>query len=197
MIDQVAPKNSLFIYLKFLSYILQSFHDTILTLEGDSVVIADTWDVMCNLRQKLVDRFRDKYFGWEASELLKNQTASQSSRIEKDFTQFISRSLTYLEKWFDFSENNYIFHLKPLINPSQITFNQLRDIAEKLGVNRLLDMDSLYEECCRLQISPLQISGRSTLDKWVQIFKNFPNHLSNIYCILFICVQYSSDKRLL
>ena len=71
-----------------------------------------------------------------------------------------------------------------MINPSQITFNQLRDIAEKLGVNKLLDMDSLYEECCRLQISPLQISGRSTLDKWEQIFKNFPNQLSNIYCIL-------------
>ena len=100
-IDQVPPKNRLLIYLKFLCYILQYFHDTILTLEGDSVVIADTWDVMCNLRQKLVDQFRNKYFGWEATELLKNQTESQSSRIEKDFTQFISMSLIYLEKWFN------------------------------------------------------------------------------------------------
>lgn len=68
----------------------------------------------------------------------------------QEFTAFLNTAVSYVENWFSFSEDNWLFHLQPLSLASrEISYNDMETIIERLQlVGRLnTSMDELYGEC--------------------------------------------------
>ena len=68
------------------------------------------------------------------------------TRVE--FTAFLNRAIAYIEKWFDFSEENWLFSMQPLyLQHETLKFDQMERVVEKLSLVTKLDMDELYDAC--------------------------------------------------
>lgn len=138
-------------YLHFASHMLNIFNTTIKALEGNSVTIVDVFSIMDNLRTELLQRKNDKYFGYATKRKLKPIEESSPdlfNQIIGNFSLFIGKCFCYLEKWFDFSNDNWLFALKSISLRTNIEFNHIEQIIEgKLKLQRLnINMDSLYSE---------------------------------------------------
>lgn len=99
------------IYLHFASHTLNIFQKTIKVLEGNCVTIVDVFSIMDNLKSSLLQRQNDNYFGYTTKQKLKPIEQSSPvlvSKINRNFSLFIDKCLIYLQKWFDFSTDNWL-----------------------------------------------------------------------------------------
>ncbi|MEQ2250302.1 hypothetical protein ILYODFUR_038582 [Ilyodon furcidens] len=111
-------------------------------------------------------------------------------------TAFLNTAISYIQKWFDFSEENWLFLLQSLsLTSGNISFDDMEKITKRLHlVGRLnLSMDELYEECvtansleCLTTVSrekeKCQSSG--TAERWMQVLQaaDIPNIQVCIIC---------------
>lgn len=135
-------------YLSFFHNVLKIFYDVILLLEGDSMTVCELYDILSTLRTKLRQRQADSFFGVETSSLLQQFPDCKATAIKQDFSNFYRTSLSYLEKWYDFSDSNFHKHVAVLGLKSEFTFSHLCDVVEILQMRDKLNMDELYEEYC-------------------------------------------------
>ena len=61
--------------------------------------------------------------------------------MERNFCAALERALSYLEQWFDFSENNIACALQALSLKNMPTFQQIKTVAEVLKLTSVLNMD--------------------------------------------------------
>lgn len=173
------------IYLHFASHILNIFHKTIKSLEGNSVTIVDVFGLMENLKSELLQRQKDNYFGYTTKQKLKPLEQSSPDlfyQINTNFSLCIDKCLTYLQKWFDFSSDNWLYSLNTISLKTNVEFNHLEQIIEgKLNLQRLnIHMDSLYSEVIILKELQAELFNntdfmqKSTAEKWQFIFKKCP-----------------------
>lgn len=173
------------IYLHFASHILNIFHKTIKSLEGNSVTIVDVFGIMENLKSELQQRLKDNYFGYTTKQKLKPFEQSSPDLYSKTNTNFslcINKCLTYLQKWFDFSNDNWLYSLNTISLKTTVEFNNLEQIIEgKLNLKRLnIDMDTLYSEVTILKLLQAELFNNTdfiqkcTAEKWQYIFKKCP-----------------------
>ena len=167
------------VYLAFLNNVLKMFHEVVLQLEGQDGTVCELYDIMFTLKTKLQQRQVDSFFGMEASELLQEFPDREAATIKKDLSNFYNAALTYLEKWYDFTENNYQKNAACLALKSRFTFSQLCDVVEALQIRGKLDMDDLYDEYCVTLPRQQETVEKKVpvLEKWSILLKgtNTPN----------------------
>ncbi|KAL7404317.1 hypothetical protein ABVT39_012944 [Epinephelus coioides] len=81
----------------------------------------------------------------ETSTILQQFPDQKAAAIKTDLLHFYKAALSYLEKWYDFSDN-YQNIVASLALKSNFTFSHFCDAAEVLQIQKKLDMDELYEE---------------------------------------------------
>ena len=74
-----------------------------------------------NVEEKLQQRWTDKFYGSNATELLKSVEVSFSDRqkFTQDVDQFFQRSLSYLHKWYNY-EHSFFKDIAPLALVSRL-----------------------------------------------------------------------------
>ncbi|CAK6977189.1 hypothetical protein AMEX_G21453 [Scomber scombrus] len=132
--------------MAFLNNILKIFYDVELLFQGQDGTICELYDIMFTLKTKLQQQQIDSFFGMETSTIVQQFPDQKAATIKHDFSNFYKTALNYLEKWYDFTNNNYQKNVACLALKSSFTFSQLSDAVEALQIGGKLDMDELYEE---------------------------------------------------
>ncbi|XP_041844096.1 uncharacterized protein LOC121641831 [Melanotaenia boesemani] len=160
-------------YLAFLKNTLKIFHDVVLLLEGQDGTVCEIYDLMLTLKTKLQQRQMDSFFGMETTALIQQFPEQRAETIKQDFSNFYKAALNYLEKWYDFTDNNYQKNVACLALKSKFTFLQLSAAVEVLQIERKVDMDELYEEYCVTLPQQQEIVERraSVAEKWSVLLK--------------------------
>lgn len=105
-------------------------------------------------------------------------------------------AISYVDKWFDFSENNWLFSLQPLsLQHGMVTFNNIERVIGKFNLIHKVNME-LYDECTTANTilnglkedAEDQWKSKDVAAKWVAIFQatDLPNMRSIISHILSI-----------
>lgn len=86
------------VYLLFCSNVLSLFEEVVKMLERDAI--------MDSFLRRLIPRRDDKFYGYITRQTLKLLSASDANLAREEFTTFLNTAISYLEKWFTFSEEN-------------------------------------------------------------------------------------------
>lgn len=118
------------VYLYFTSHFLHILNTTIIKLEGNKVSILDIYELMNNLKNELETRIADNHFGFKTNCRLKKFTdAEKAKRIKNNFIAVLVKALAYLNKWFDFSEDNWLSLLKCVNLKSPLKYDSFEAIV--------------------------------------------------------------------
>ena len=101
--------------LNFVHNVLNIFEEAIKRLESNATTATEVYGIMVNVEEKLQQRWTDKFYGSNATELLKSVEVSFSDRqkFTQEVHQFFQRSLSYLHKWYDY-EHSFFKEIAPL-----------------------------------------------------------------------------------
>ncbi|GAA6095138.1 uncharacterized protein LOC113746684 [Tachysurus ichikawai] len=152
---------------------------------------------MSTFKQKLAQRRDDQFYGYLTKVKLQHLLPHYADRARADFTAFLNTAISYIEKWFDFSEDNWLFSRQPLsLNHGKLSFSDTERIINKLNLIQKVSMDELYDECTTANsiLNRLRDSAedewktKDVAARWVALFQvaNLPNMLSIISHILSI-----------
>ncbi|KAL4153087.1 hypothetical protein QTP88_000920 [Uroleucon formosanum] len=90
-----------------------------------------------------------------------------------DFLNFLNNAINYLNKWFDFSDLNWLKQVKCVNLSSELKYSELLNLISELKLeNKLfLNMNELYDECNRINemLPLLKEPNSNSCNKW-QIF---------------------------
>lgn len=180
--DPMNSFDEVELYLHFFHNVMPIFQQTMCSLENSATSIAEVYDIMQSLRYKLQQRKCDNFFGFAVHQAMNKIDKEKKVSYETDFLQFYTRSISYLEKWFNFSEqSNFLFLIRPLAlkHDCKLDFNALLKIIECCQFKNTVTVDVLYEELAIAQ-SVIQKHVDGTLPgskemsvflKWVSVFR--------------------------
>ena len=124
-----------------------------------------------NVEEKLQQRWADKFYGNNATELLKSVEINFCDRqkFTQEVDQFFQRSLSYLHKWYDY-EQSFFKDIAPLALDNEIKWPSLLSLVERVGIS--IDCDKLYEELCALRKvrNELLCLTSDVSNRWVKFF---------------------------
>lgn len=189
--NQVTINTDIEIYFFFLSHILPLFNECINKLQGNSISVMVIYDVMKSLKKSLEIRIKDKFFGFQTNQLI--ETSINKKLLSNDFLNFLNNSVNYLNKWFDFSDLNWLKQVKCFNLSSELVYSELLNLISQLNLeNKLsLNMNELYDECNTINemLPLLKEPNSNSCSKWQSLFKisklenqKFP--LINIYKVV-------------
>lgn len=95
-----------------------------------------------HFKQKLTQRRDDRFYGYLTKVKLQRLLPHDADVAKADFTAFLITEPSYVEKWFNFSEDTWLFSRQPL-SPSVI----LRAVTTKLNLIHKVNMNELYDKC--------------------------------------------------
>ncbi|KAM3620363.1 uncharacterized protein V6R79_022158 [Siganus canaliculatus] len=120
------------VYLLFCNNILSLFEEVVKQLESDATTCVELYSIMDSFKQKLTQRLLPQ----------------DANMARADFAAFLNTAISYVEKWFNFSEENWLFSLQPLsLDHGTLTFNDIEKVASNLILIHKVKMDDLYDEC--------------------------------------------------
>lgn len=187
-------------YIVFLNNSLKLFYDSVLEVEGNETTVCELFNVMTNIKLKLEQRLKDHFFGFETSTILQKFPTTQATAIENDLLNFYDKAVTYLNKWFDFSDQNYLKHISCLAVNREFSFQELCGAAEALNMSKQLDMDQLYDEFSVMlpRMRELAVKKDPVASKWTTLLKHakLPNMTALLSFILSIPVTNAFVERL-
>jgi len=95
-------------YVCFISNLCKVFEQTVLVVYNYAVTICDVYPTMAALRNKLKYRYNDHHFAFEVSAILESDDMPQNmkQKTELNLCSALQRAVSYLEQWFDFSDEN-------------------------------------------------------------------------------------------
>ncbi|KAK5615583.1 hypothetical protein CRENBAI_025167 [Crenichthys baileyi] len=130
------------------------------------------------------------FYGYLTRQKLHRLSPSDADVARQEFTAFSNTAISYIQKWFDFSEENWLFLLQPLsLTSGNISFDDMEKITKRLhlvgGLN--LSIAKLYEE--RVTANSLlecfttvsrekeKWQSRGTAERWMQVLQaaDIPN----------------------
>lgn len=168
-------------YLCFIQNVCCVFEKGVLALQRDDSSFCELFSVMQDVRAKLKDRLKDNYFGFGAQSILKLDCISQSLKqsIEGDFCIGLQKTVTYLEKSFNFSSDTIACTLQPFALKVAPTFKEFSDACSILGLNDETNQDLLYDEFSSSKDGMQHVVLRNELsagEKWKEFFKSCKEH---------------------
>jgi hypothetical protein len=165
------------------------FNDAILSIEGDEASsVTEVYDVMSLLKSKLQNRRDEAYFGdacMAMMEQLEELDAShQTTLFKTEFTAFYDTAISYLNKWFDYSEESFLHQAAGLSLKSEFpSFNQLKKLCllpylkEHVVKDRLFDEYSVLKDIWSAKKEDIIAQVDTPEKKWMTLLGqgNFPN----------------------
>ena len=130
---------------------------------------------MAALRNKLTDRYDDHHFGFEVSAILDSDDMPQNmkQKTELNLCSALQRAVSYLEQWFDFSDENISHVLQKLSLNDMPTFQGVKKACTALKLTGRIEMDALYDEFSSSKEAWQHIvkCEKSVGEKWQDFFK--------------------------
>lgn len=195
------------VYLLFCNNILSLFEEVVKKLESNSTTCVELYSIMDNFKQKLTQRRDDHFYGYLTKVKLQRLLPHDANKARADFTAFLNTAISYVEKWFDFSENNWLFSLQPLsLHHGMATFSDIERITGKINLIHKINMDELYDECTTANATLKGLregaddewKSKAVAARWVAIFQaaDLPNMLSVISHILSVPASTGYVERI-
>ncbi|CAL8370770.1 unnamed protein product [Boreogadus saida] len=190
------------VYLLFCSNVLTLFEEVVKKLERDATTSADLYAIMDSFLKRLIKRRDDKLYGYLTRRKLQLLSPHDTNRVRQEFTAFLDTAIGYVRKWFNFSDDNWHFHVKPLcLTSGKISYDDMEKMIEKLHlVDRLnLSMDELYDECVTANGVLGHLKGRQdwpskgTAEKWVEVLRGRAADLPNILAVVSFVLSIPSS----
>ncbi|KAE9542522.1 hypothetical protein AGLY_003383 [Aphis glycines] len=160
-------------------------------LQGNNISVMVIYDAMNSLKKSLEIRIKDKFFGFHTNQLI--ETSTNKNILINDFLNFLNNAINYLNKWFAFSDLNWLKQVKCVNLSSELKYSELLNLISELKLeNKLfLNMNELYDECNRINemLPLLKEPNSNSCNKWQSLFKiaNLENnnfYLKNIYKVV-------------
>lgn len=175
-------------YLSFFHNAGSVFTELVKKLEEANLCITDVYEEVRKFRAKIMRRKEDEFFGFKTKQMMDKQLPKDRKVLAKNFVTFYGNIISYLDKWFDVSEDNIMTKLKPIGLYEELTFPHLQAVVSALGMSESVDMDQLYEEYCesKEEIDKARIEQTSSVEaKWIQVFQTVGKEkLSNMFLIV-------------
>lgn len=179
------------IYLLFLNSFLKIFEDVILCLERNNISVIEIYDIFLKLYNKIDQRIQQNYFGYLVQQKLNSLNKHKCEEIKTNFLKVYSTAMTYLKKWFDYSENSFLYKMSKLTFNHEIQFQELVDCVNVISNQTLvksIDMDVMFDELPLLHyIYNLckndEFLSKLESEKWVYVLQK-SNDIPNITKII-------------
>ncbi|KAL6461146.1 hypothetical protein MHYP_G00311120 [Metynnis hypsauchen] len=203
------------VYLLFCNNVMSLFEEVVRKLERNITTSVDLFSIMDSFLRRLIQRRDDGFYGYLTRQKLQRLSPSEAGVARQDFTAFLNTAISYVQKWFDFSEENWLFHMQPLsLASGKISFADMEKITESLhlvGSRLNVSMDELYEECVtanslidHLTTTPQEKErwqSQGTAEKWMQVLQaaDLPNIQAVVSFVLSIpsstgCFNWDVDS---
>ncbi|KAK1874558.1 Pre-mRNA-splicing factor CLF1 [Dissostichus eleginoides] len=203
----VEDEDIVEIYLLFCNNILSLFEEVVKSLESNRTTCVELYSIMDEFRQKLIQRRDNLFYGYLTRQKLQRLLPHDAHMARAEFTAFLNTAISYVEKWFDFSEENWLFSLQPLLlQHGNLTFNQIEKVATKLNLINKLKMNELYDECTTANTILRRLreeysdawKSKGVAARWMAVFKevDVPNMLSIMRHILSIPASTGYVERI-
>jgi len=195
------------VYLLFCNNILSLFEEVVKKLESNATTCVELYSIMDNFKQKLTQRRDDQFYGYLTKLKLQRLLPQEANMARAEFTAFLNTAISYVEKWFNFSEDNWLFSLQPLsLHHGTLTFDDIEKVASKLNLIHKVKMDELYDECTTANTILKRLredaedewKSKGVAARWMAVFKvaDLPNMLSIISHILSIPASTGYVERI-
>lgn len=73
----------------------------------NGTTVMEFYPIMKDFRDKLVKRRKDRFYGYLTKVRLEQISASEANIGKADFQAFFSTAITYVEKWFNISDDSW------------------------------------------------------------------------------------------
>lgn len=172
------PESLPLCYVYFLHNLMGIFHSSVKNLERNEANCTELHPLMEDLRFKLKQRRRDRFYGRSAEVILRNLSSADAKKFREEAAATLTRCITYLEKWYDYEGS--IFKLMPVLSlSSPVTWPQIETLVTGLQLD--IDTDRLYDEHCVVVHVQGEIAQESSVDqKWVQVLRRLPEGSSEM-----------------
>ena len=97
------------VYLLFCNNVLSLFEEVVKKLERDATTSADLYAIMDSFLRRLIQRRDDKFYGYLTRQQLLHLNAAEANLAREEFTAFLNTAISYVQKWFTLSEENWHF----------------------------------------------------------------------------------------
>ncbi|XP_063076012.1 uncharacterized protein LOC134466044 [Engraulis encrasicolus] len=178
---EVEESDTVEVYLLFCNNVMSLFEEVVKKLERNLTTAVDLYAIMESFLRGLKQRRDDEFYGYLTKRRLQRLIPSDADVARQEFKAFLNHAIDYLEKWFDYSDKNWLFNLQPLsLTSGKISFDDLEKIIEQLRlVGRLnLCMDNVYEECvtangllAHLTAPQEDWQSKQTAERWMQLLQ--------------------------
>ena len=181
----VLPQCTLY----FVHNVMTVFDEAVKRLESNATTSTEVHGIMIDVKDKLQQRHNDKFYGSAAAKLLRSDDVSANDRhkFELEAEHFLTRCLTYLNKWYDY-EHSFFKGIALLSLNDDIEWSELLSLVENLG-SLGIDCDKLYEEFCILRKCQPDIvkSAANVADRWVKFFSSVqPQDVQMLRVVLYV-----------
>ncbi|GAA6079644.1 uncharacterized protein LOC113746684 [Tachysurus ichikawai] len=120
--------------------------DVVKKLGNNSTTFVELYSIISTFKQKLAQRKDDQFYGYLTKVKLQHLLSHDADRAEADLTAFLNTE-SYIEKWFDFSEDNWLFSLQPLsLNHGKLSFSDTERIINKLNLIQKVSMANKWSD---------------------------------------------------
>ena len=177
----------------FTANLCKVFEQTVLILENDAVTACELFPTMTALRSKLKDRFTDRYFGFEAVSVLESENMLPDIRrkVESNLCDGLQRAISYLEQWFDFSDDSIACVLQNLSLHVMPTFQHVYSACNALKLTGRIDMDAVYDEFSSSKDALQHVvkCDKPVGEKWQRFFTCIEDSQTS-FSLFRLCSQY-------
>lgn len=103
------------------------------------------YDAMKSLKKSLKIRIKDKFFGFHTNQLI--ETSLNKNKLINDFLNFLNNAINYLNKWFDFSDTNWLKKVNGIDLSCELRYSEVLNLISELKLENklLLNMNDLYD----------------------------------------------------
>lgn len=130
------------------------FQDILLLLEKHTTAAYNLHKIMLKFRDTLIQKINDEHFGIKVHMALKKGYLSdnQSKEFTKNALNVYQRALAYIERWYDFENNNYkAFSCLDIECGRLPTLDQLIELWLLSPWKQQTPSESLYEELAAIR----------------------------------------------
>lgn len=199
--DFIYNKDNLVdeLFLVFAYEVTKLFNDSILIFENRNTTSIILYNEMCNLKARLTNRMKHKFYGSDINEKLEKLSKEQIKLFEEEAIKVYNIAIDYLNKWFEY--DNSIFEKIASLNPEfELEYKKIVPVVNHFKIN--IDKTKLFDE---VAIVNEAIENFNFVDKkqshvkiWCKLFKdkNLPNIQKIIETVLCIPVSNAYTERI-
>lgn len=175
-----AEETKTLAYLHFVHNVMSAFNTLMRESQGNDIVITEMHESLCLFRSRLTQRLKDGFFGFQTKQILNKLTESERTKAIEDFNNFYTNCEQYLDKRYNFSDENMFSKLKFINLESEVSFGMIENAVSLLKLTSDISIDNLYEEFNLLKssldalVENCKVTTATTAQKWHQLFQQFP-----------------------